>query len=176
MGREKKPASQWMPANPLPGIPADLRGKRLRKRVRLTVSGPESYISPEVGMEASLPRGYEAINIASLPLRKMEWRPALLDEPEWKQWSDREIARQCRVDHKFVAKLRPPRLPLLPGISPVRKPHQHYQARHQGQDAEEEGQDGCCARAGIRAPAIRTSDGDHGAKKNRHREGCRLTR
>ena len=30
----------------------------------------------------------------------------LLRDPEWAQWSDREIARQCNVDHKSVAKLR----------------------------------------------------------------------
>lgn len=32
----------------------------------------------------------------------------LLDDPEWAAWSDREIARRCSVDHKFVGKLRPP--------------------------------------------------------------------
>lgn len=32
----------------------------------------------------------------------------LLTDPEWSQWSDREIARRCRVDHKTVAALRPP--------------------------------------------------------------------
>lgn len=31
----------------------------------------------------------------------------LLNDAEWAQWSDREIARVCRVDHKFVGKLRP---------------------------------------------------------------------
>jgi hypothetical protein len=30
----------------------------------------------------------------------------LLDDTEWSQWSDREIARQCGVSHPFVAKLR----------------------------------------------------------------------
>ena len=25
---------------------------------------------------------------------------------EWREWSDREIARRCRVGHKFVGKLR----------------------------------------------------------------------
>lgn len=30
----------------------------------------------------------------------------LLNDPEWQRWSDREIARQCRVDHRFVGKLR----------------------------------------------------------------------
>jgi hypothetical protein len=31
---------------------------------------------------------------------------ALLTDPEWSRWSDREIARQCRVDNAFVGKLR----------------------------------------------------------------------
>ena len=30
----------------------------------------------------------------------------LLSDPEWSQWSDREIARQCKVSHPFVAKIR----------------------------------------------------------------------
>lgn len=30
----------------------------------------------------------------------------LLADEEWGQWSDREIARQCRVSHPFVAKVR----------------------------------------------------------------------
>lgn len=31
----------------------------------------------------------------------------LLEDSEWKQWSDREIARQTRTSHPFVAKFRP---------------------------------------------------------------------
>jgi hypothetical protein len=31
----------------------------------------------------------------------------LLDDAEWSQWSDREIARRCGVDNKTVANLRP---------------------------------------------------------------------
>jgi hypothetical protein len=30
----------------------------------------------------------------------------LLNDPEWSRWSDREIARQCRVSHTFVAEVR----------------------------------------------------------------------
>lgn len=30
----------------------------------------------------------------------------LLDDSEWKQWSDREIAKHCKVDHKTVGKIR----------------------------------------------------------------------
>jgi hypothetical protein len=32
---------------------------------------------------------------------------AMLDDPEWASWSDREIARQCAVSHDFVNRLRP---------------------------------------------------------------------
>ncbi len=31
----------------------------------------------------------------------------LLDDPEWSAWSDREVARQCRVSPTFVGKFRP---------------------------------------------------------------------
>lgn len=31
----------------------------------------------------------------------------LLSDPEWLQWSDREIARQCGVSNRFVSNLRP---------------------------------------------------------------------
>lgn len=31
---------------------------------------------------------------------------ALLKDPEWSRWTDREIARQCRVSHPFVATQR----------------------------------------------------------------------
>lgn len=32
----------------------------------------------------------------------------ILEDPEWSEWSDREIARRCGVTHPFVAKLRRP--------------------------------------------------------------------
>jgi hypothetical protein len=31
----------------------------------------------------------------------------LLNDPEWAEWSDREIARRCAVDHDMVGRLRP---------------------------------------------------------------------
>lgn len=31
----------------------------------------------------------------------------LLRDPEWSRWTDREIARVCKVSHPFVAKMRP---------------------------------------------------------------------
>ena len=30
----------------------------------------------------------------------------MLNDEEWKQWSDREIAKRCKVSHPFVAKIR----------------------------------------------------------------------
>ncbi|WP_349009425.1 hypothetical protein [Mesorhizobium sp. CN2-181] len=42
----------------------------------------------------------------------------LLDDPEWSQWSDREIARQCRVGHHLVAKVRAETAPLYLGDHP----------------------------------------------------------
>ena len=30
-----------------------------------------------------------------------------MSDPEWSHWSDREIAKHCRVSHTFVQKLRP---------------------------------------------------------------------
>jgi hypothetical protein len=38
----------------------------------------------------------------------------LLNDPEWAEWGDREIARQCKVSHMVVQKLRPPHLATLP--------------------------------------------------------------
>ncbi|MGO7416344.1 hypothetical protein E0J09_03530 [Rhizobium leguminosarum bv. viciae] len=29
-----------------------------------------------------------------------------MNDPEWREWSDREIARRCRVGHPLVAKMR----------------------------------------------------------------------
>jgi hypothetical protein len=42
---------------------------------------------------------------------------ALLTSEKWAHWSDREIARQCRVSHAFVAKLRPEQLETFPDAS-----------------------------------------------------------
>jgi len=46
----------------------------------------------------------------------------LLKDKEWSQWSDREIARQCRVDHKTVARIRGELSGEFPQIeNPIRK-------------------------------------------------------
>jgi hypothetical protein len=34
------------------------------------------------------------------------WRTRLLEDEEWREWSDREIARQCKVSHPSVGKIR----------------------------------------------------------------------
>jgi uncharacterized ParB-like nuclease family protein len=42
----------------------------------------------------------------------------MLDDEEWSKWSDREIARQCRVGHHLVAKVRAETAPLHLGERP----------------------------------------------------------
>lgn len=44
----------------------------------------------------------------------------LLQDEEWAQWSDREIARQCAVAHPTVAKLRDELKPATSDAAPVR--------------------------------------------------------
>lgn len=46
----------------------------------------------------------------------------LLEDDEWRCWSDREIARQCRVSDVFVGKVRSELFPLSANISRQRKP------------------------------------------------------
>jgi hypothetical protein len=46
----------------------------------------------------------------------------LLKDREWSRWSDREIARQCKVDHKTVARIRGELSGEIPQIqNPIRK-------------------------------------------------------
>jgi hypothetical protein len=48
-------------------------------------------------------------NLHGVPLTQADKRRrvlTMLADPEWQQWSDREIARHCGVSHVFVAKLR----------------------------------------------------------------------
>jgi hypothetical protein len=42
----------------------------------------------------------------------------LLGDPEWRQWSDREIARRCSLDHRTVNKMRRRASGELPQIHP----------------------------------------------------------
>jgi len=49
----------------------------------------------------------------------------LLEDEEWKNWSDREIARQCKVGHPLVGELRNPT-----GISSSEKTERTYVTKH----------------------------------------------
>jgi hypothetical protein len=53
----------------------------------------------------------------------------LLNDPEWRQWSDREISRRCGVDGKTVASLRPVTAE-LPQLDPVTNPTRTYTDKH----------------------------------------------
>ncbi len=48
--------------------------------------------------------GRHGLNMTNADKRRVVIK--LLEDPEWSQWSDREIARRCHVDHSFVGKLR----------------------------------------------------------------------
>ncbi len=53
--------------------------------------------------------GANADHKPALPRSRQDKRRAvttLLQDPEWKEWSDREIARQCNVSNRFVTNLR----------------------------------------------------------------------
>ena len=53
--------------------------------------------------------GANADNKPALPRSREDKRRAvltLIQDPDWGQWSDRDIARQCKVTHPTVAKLR----------------------------------------------------------------------
>jgi len=49
----------------------------------------------------------------------------LLEDEEWQGWSNREIARQCKVDHKFVGKQRN-----LTGDIPSEETERTYVTKH----------------------------------------------
>jgi hypothetical protein len=53
--------------------------------------------------------GITANQVHGLPRTNADKRKAvafLLADAEWSQWSDREIARRCHVDHNVVSRLR----------------------------------------------------------------------
>lgn len=50
----------------------------------------------------------------------------LLEDQEWKNWSDREIAHKCKVDHKTVGKIRQN----LTGEFPSEKQMRTYKTKH----------------------------------------------
>jgi hypothetical protein len=91
--------------------------------------GPELYVADGFHrIEAAIQAGLDTIaatirpgtlrdavhyacgcNLHGVPLTQADKRRrvmTMLADPEWQQWSDREIARYCGVSHVFVAKLR----------------------------------------------------------------------
>jgi ParB-like nuclease domain len=61
------------------------------------------------GRRDALLYGLSANNFHGLPRTNADKRKAvecLLADPEWSQWSDREIARRCQVGHRFVGRMR----------------------------------------------------------------------
>lgn len=72
--------------------------------------------------------GANADHKPALPRTQQDKRRAvmtLLQDPEWGKWSDREIARYCKVDHKTVGKIRT----CLTGEFPSDK-QRTYQTKH----------------------------------------------
>lgn len=55
---------------------------------------------------------------------------ALLSDDEWSQWSDREIARQCKVDHKTVARYREEIVPVTGEIPSETVEPRTYTTKH----------------------------------------------
>lgn len=77
-------------------VPADVRQGTQRDAILFSVGANASH-----GLRRTNDDKHRAIMV-------------LLSDVEWSKWSDREIARQCQVDHKTVGKLRTDHL----GISP----------------------------------------------------------
>ena len=48
--------------------------------------------------------GTHGLNMTNADKRRAVMK--LIQDPEWSQWSDRDIARRCHVDHTFVGKVR----------------------------------------------------------------------
>lgn len=71
-------------------IPVDVRQGTLRDAVLLSVGANASH-----GYRRSILDKRRAVLV-------------LLNDPEWRDWSDREIARRCNVSRMLVAELRPP--------------------------------------------------------------------
>jgi len=73
--------------------------------------------------------GANADHKSALPRSRVDKRLAilkLLEDQEWKNWSDREIALRCKVDHKSVGKIRQN----LTGEFPSEKQMRTYKTKH----------------------------------------------
>lgn len=82
-----------------------LAGARLAKLREI-----DAIIKPGTRRDALLYAISEANHHHGLPLTNADKRAMvihLLTDEEWRQWSDREIARRCHVSAPFVGKLRP---------------------------------------------------------------------
>ena len=76
--------------------------------------------------------GISANSGHGLPRTNADKRKAvslLLADPEWSQWSDRDIGRRCQVDHKVVSRMRRS----LSGA----KPHMHLSPAAEGRGITE---------------------------------------
>jgi len=73
----------------------------------------------------------------------------LLDDPEWSQWTDREISRRCGVSQPFVSQMRSERV--ITVITPesnrniVKEENNHTSIQEQIQEMEREAPDRVCA-------------------------------
>ena len=73
----------------------------------------------------------------------------LLDDPEWGQWSDREISRRCGVSNQFVSNLRAERVSTVDTKGSykngVKEENNHTSIQEQVQEMEREAPDRVCA-------------------------------
>jgi len=73
----------------------------------------------------------------------------LLDDPEWGQWSDREISRRCGVSNQFVSNLRAERVSTVDTKgsykNEVKEENNHTSIQEQVQEMEREAPDRVCA-------------------------------
>ena len=73
----------------------------------------------------------------------------LLQDPEWSQWSDRQIAKHCSVSQPFVSGLRKPKV--APATTPkgdnviTHEQNNHISIQEQIQEMEREAPDKVCA-------------------------------
>lgn len=74
----------------------DAQGKRMDK---LSGGTPTKLSQREVARQAGISRDQQvqAVRVANVPRGA-----ALIDDDEWKRWSDREIARRCGVGADMV--------------------------------------------------------------------------
>ena len=95
------------------------------QKVGLSVIAAE--VRPGTQRDALL-YGVSANSAHGLPRTNADKRKVtafILADPEWSQWSDREIARRCQVHHQFVSQMRR-------GLSGVRRQIRERKVRRRG--------------------------------------------